>query len=183
MHLSGFYSTEEIKRVKAGQILYLGQLKKGGYELEDPGLPDENRQYPREESEEEKVEKEEKAEEARMAEETYYKESKKREEQLKKDRAVGKVELRTPEEAKAMTKKKAKFRADLKSEIEKLAQKHGMTGWAELIEMGQRRKIFHKGIVTWHTAMDWLIANPKDCKKFIELIKTDQEVAAEDIPF
>ena len=176
-------STEEIKRVKAGEILYLGQRKYGGYELDAPELPEENRQYPREESEEEKKDREEKAKEARIAEETYLKESKEREAQLKKDRAAGKVELRTPKEAKAITKKKAKFRADLKLEIEKLAQKHGLTKWAELIEMGQRRKIFHKGILTWHTAMDWLIANPDKCKEFKGLIKTDQKVAAEDIPF
>ena len=176
-------TTEEIRMVKAGKILYLGQQKNTKYQIEAPELPDENRQYPREESEEEKAEREEKAEEARIAEETYYKESKEREEQLKKDRADGKTRIKTTEERKAITKKKAKIRADLKEEIEKLAQKHGMTKWAELIEMGQRRKIFHKGIVTWHTAMDFLIANPDKCKVFKGLIKTDQEVAAEDLPF
>lgn len=176
-------TTEEIRMVKAGKILYLGQQKNAKYQIEAPGLPEENRQYPRVETDEEEKAREEKAKEAQIAEETYYKESKKREEQLKKDRAVGKTGIRTPEEAKAITKKKAKFRVDLKEEIEKLSKKHDFKSWTELIELGQRRKIFHKGIATWHTAMDWLTANPEDCKKFKEFIKTDQEVSDEDIPF
>jgi len=176
-------TAEEVGMVKAGKILYLWQQKNAEYQIEAPGLPDENDQYPREESEEEKADRKEKAEEARIAEETYYKESKEREEQLKKDREAGKTGIRTPEEAKAITKKKEKFRADLKGDIEKLAKKHGLNSWRELIELGRRYKIFGINVFSWHTAMDWLIANPGDVKIFKDKIKTDQEVAAEDLPF
>ena len=176
-------STEEIRRVMAGEILYLGQQKNAKYQIEAPGLPDENKQYPREESEEEKANREEKAKEAQEAEEVFQKESKAKAEQLKKDKAAGKTALKTAEETKAITAKKAKFRADLKKEIEEYAKKYGINQWADLIELGRRYKIFHKGIFTWHTAMDILVKDPEACKKFKGFVKTDQEIATEDLPF
>ena len=176
-------STEEIRRVMAGEILYLGQQKNAKYQIEAPGLPDENKAYPREESEEEKAAREEKAKEAQEAEAVYQKESKVKAEQLKKDKAAGKTALKTAEERKAITDKKAKFRAKLKKEIEEYAVKYGINKWSDLIELGRRYKIFHKEIFTWHTAMDILIANPDKCKEFKGYIKTDQEIATEDLPF
>jgi len=176
-------STEEIRRVMAGEILYLGQQKNAEYEIEVPGLPEENKVYPMEETEEEKAEREAKAKEAQEAEEIFIKESRAREEQLKKDRESGKEEIISKEERKAITEKKAKFRADLKKEIEEYAVKYGINKWADLIELGRRYKIFGINIFSWHTAMDWLIAYPEACKEFKEKIKTDQEIATDDIPF
>ena len=176
-------STEEIRRVMAGEILYLGQQKNAKYQIEAPGLPEENKAYPKEETEEEKAEKKERAKEAQEAEEIYQKESKAGAEQLKKDKAAGKTALKTAEERKIITEKKAKFRADLKKEIEEYAVKYGINKWADLIELGRRYEIFHKNIFSWHGAMDILVKDPEVVKKFKEKIKTDQEIATEDIPF
>ena len=176
-------STEEIRRVMAGEILYLGQQKNAKYQIEAPGLPDENKAYPREESEEEKADREEKAKEAHEAEKVFQKESRAREAQLKKDRVTGKKEWPTKEEAKAKHEKKVKSRADLKKEIEEYAVKYGINKWADLIELGRRYKIFHTDVYQWQGAMDILVKDPEACKKFKEKIKTDQEVATEDIPF
>ena len=149
-------STEEIKRVKAGQILYLGQKDGIRYEIDAPALPDANRAYTREETKEEVAAREERAREAKEAEDIYYKESKEREEKLKKEVAAGEHKLKTKEERLAITKKKKAFKED----IEKLAQKYNFKGWPDLIEMGQRRKIFSTGIVTPQGAMQYLYDHP-----------------------
>jgi len=176
-------STEEIRRVMAGEILYLGQQKNAQYEIEAPELPKENDAYVAEDTDEEIADQEEKAKEAQEAEETFYKESKAREAQLKKDKAEGKTALKTTEETKAITAKKAKIRADLKKDIEEHAVKYGINKWSEIIELGRRYEILHKGIFSWHTAMDFLVDHPTACKELKEKIKTDQEIATGDIPF
>jgi len=176
-------STEEIRRVMAGEILYLGQQKNAKYQIEAPGLPDENNAYPREDTEEEIADQKEKAKEAHEAEVIFQKESKAREAQLKKDQAAGKTTLKTTEERKAITAKNEKFRVDLKKDIEEYAVKYGINKWSDIIELGRRYKIFGINIFSWHTAMDWLVANPDRVKELKEFIKTDQEIATEDIPF
>lgn len=172
-------STEEIKRVKAGQILYLGQKDGIRYEIDAPALPDANRAYTREETKEEVAAREERAREAKEAEDLYYKESEEREKKLKKEIAAGEHKLKTKEERLAITKKKKAFKED----IEKLAQKYNFKGWPDLIEMGQRRKIFNAGTVTAQGAMQYLYDHPEKCKEFKKLIKTDQEITEDDIPF
>jgi len=176
-------SPEEIRRVMNKEILYLGQLKDGKYEIEVAELPDENNAYPREDTEEEIADQKEKAKEAHEAEVIFQKESKAREAQLKKDQAAGKTALKTTEERKAITEKKDKFKADLKKEIEEHAVKYGINKWSDIIELGRRYKIFGINIFSWHTAMDWLVANPTAYKELKDKIKTDQEIATEDIPF
>jgi len=176
-------SPEEIRRVMNNEILYLGQLKNGRYEIEAPELPDENAIYTRELTEEEEAEKAAKIAEKREAEKKFLEQQKLNEEQLKKDKAAGKTALKTTEERKEITAKNEKFRADLKKEIEEYAVKYGINKWSGIIELGRRYKIFGMNIFSWHTAMDWLIANPTACKELKEKIKTDQEVATEDIPF
>jgi len=167
----------------AGEILYLGQQKNAEYQIEAPGLPEENKAYPREETKEEKADREAKAKEAHEAEVIFQKESKAREEQLKKDRAEGKTKLLNAEQRKAITDQRVDLRAKLKKAIEEYAAKYGINKWRDLIELGQRYKIFHTGITSWHTAMDLLCDHPDKCLKFKEFIKTDQEIATGDIPF
>ena len=176
-------STEEIRRVMAGEILYLGQQKNAKYQIEAPELPDENKAYPVEDTEEEIAEQKEKQKEAHEAELIYQKESKVKAEQLKKDRAAGLTGLRSPEERKAITAQKEKLRSDLKKNIEEHAAKYGINKWSELIELGRRYKIFHTGIYTWHTALDLLIKDKEALKMFMEKVKTDQVIATGDIPF
>ena len=172
-------STEEIRRVMAGEILYLGQQKNAEYQIEAPGLPEENKAYPRELTVEEAAERTKKVADAAIAMTKTNEEMAAREEQLKKDRAEGKTALRTKEEVKAIAEKKL----ELKGVIEKLAKDNGITKWAELIEMGQRRKIFGAGTVTPQGALQYLFDHPKELEIFKGFIKTDQEVADEDIPF
>jgi len=176
-------SPEEIRRVMNNEILYLGQLKNGKYEIEAPGLPDANKVYPRELTEEEEEEKAAEIAKKREAEKVFLEQQKLNEEQLKKDKAAGKKGTRTPAEAKAFREKREKFEADLKKEIEEYAVEYGINKWADLIELGRRYKIFHEGIFTWHTALDELINHPEKVKEFKEKIKTDQEIATDDIPF
>jgi len=158
-------------------------LKNGRYEIEAPELPDENAIYTRELTEEEEAVKAAEIAEKREAEKEFLEQQKLNEEQLKKDKAAGKTALKTTEERKEITAKNEKFRADLKKEIEEYAVKYGINKWSGIIELGRRYKIFGMNIFSWHTAMDWLIANPTACKELKEKIKTDQEIATDDIPF
>ena len=175
-------STEEIKRVKAGQILYLGQQKDGEYVLEDPELPDENRAYTREETKEEIAIREAQAKEAGEAEAVFIKESREREEQLKKDRAAGKTRIKTKEEVKVIQAKKAK----LKTDIEALAKEHGIMAWNRLIEIGRDAKIFSEGVFTAQSALQVLFDHPKKHAEFVQQImkvKKPEDSIAQDIAF
>jgi len=177
-------SVEEIRRVMAGEILYLGQLKKGKeYQLEAPGPQEGQPPVIEAETDEEMADRKEKQKEAHEAELIFQKESKVRAEQLKKDRAAGLTGMRSPEERKAITAQKAKLRDDLKKKIEEYAAKYGINKWSDLIELGRRYKIFHTGIYSWHTALDLLIKDKEAFKMLMEKIKTDQVIATGDIPF
>ena len=96
-------STEEIKRVKKGEILYLGQ--NAHYELEAPGLPKENKAYVPQETEEEiearLIEASRKAE-ALVAE---YDELEARKVELKKQIEKGQHNIKSYKEAKVITQK------------------------------------------------------------------------------
>lgn len=99
-------STEEIRRVISGEILYLGQQKNKQFELEAPELPLANRAYVTEETEEETKAREEKAikDQENLVKE--YEESKAREAQLKKEVEEGKHKLKSYKEVNTKYKKK-----------------------------------------------------------------------------
>jgi len=98
-------SAEEIKRVKKGEILYLGQRKDGEYELEAPGLPIENRAYVAQETEEEVITREAEAAKKKEALLKEYEESKAKTAQLEKEIEEGKHDLKPYKDAKVIYKK------------------------------------------------------------------------------
>jgi len=96
-------SAEEIKSVKRGEVLYLGQNVH--YELEAPGLPKENKAYVPQETEEEIETRQ--AEAARKAEALVkeYDELEARKVELKKQIEEGKHNIKSYQEAKVITQK------------------------------------------------------------------------------
>jgi len=105
-------STEEIRRVIAGEILYLGQRKDSQYELEATELPPINKAYVPQETEEEIEARQ--AEAARKAEALVkeYDELEARKAELKKQIEGGKHDLKPYREAKAIYEKEKEDKID-----------------------------------------------------------------------
>ena len=172
-------SAEDVKKVIDGEILYLGQKKAGKYELEStaPAMAKENGEIAEETDEEEaaRLEKAKADQEARIKE---YKELDERQAILKKEIEEGKHDIRTPEEAKKIKAAKEKKIA----ELETTAKVYKIFDWAGIIEIGERYKIFPKGLHK-SQAQTFVIDHPDKYDELFEKIKTDQEVSTEDIPF
>jgi len=94
-------STEEIKRVKKGEILYLGQ--NAHYELDTARLPKENKAYVPQETEEETKAREAEAAKKKEALLKEYEESKAKTAQLEKEIEEGKHDIKTYKEAKVIS--------------------------------------------------------------------------------
>jgi len=170
-------SVEEIRRVSAGEILYLGQKKNGQYELEAPELPLANGAYVVEETEEEEAIREVRAVKEQEAVVKDIEESKTREADLQKAREAGKTSIRTPAEIKKILEKKEALLA----EIVKVAKENDVNTWGEIVDVGARHKIYPEGLVS--SQVKTLIIDHPD--KYIDLIlaiKTDQKITDEDIP-
>ncbi len=151
-------STEEIRRVIAGEILYLGQLKDGVYQLEAPELPLANRAYVAEETDEEEAAREEKIKEAKKAESKEIKEGRAREAQLKKDREEGKGKLKSYKESKTIYKKRVEEEDKILQAISKKAQKAGIDSFEGLVDFALDRGII-KTKLTEHIARRVLATN------------------------
>jgi len=170
-------STEEIRRVIAGEILYLGQLKDGVYKLEAPELPKANDAYVAEETDEE--EKAREAETAKKEEEAAKEinESRNREAELKKKRDAGETGIRTPSEAKKIAEEKeAKI-----AEIEKVARAYKVNEWPEIIEIGERYNILPEGLSA-SQAKTFICDHPEKYAALWEAIKGNQETTNEELP-
>lgn len=171
-------STEEIRRVISGEILYLGQKRNKQYELETTEPTEANRVYIEEETEEETKTRKEKAIKNQEAESKEIKESKEREAELKKKRDAGESEIRTKEEAKKIKEAKDKKIA----EIQKVASAYKIFTWREILELGIRYKIFPKGTVG--SQAKTIICDHQDKYDALwEAIKGDMEITEDDIPF
>ena len=170
-------STEEIRRVISGEILYLGQQKDGQFELEAPELPLANGAYAVEETDEEEAEREARL---KAKQEALIKEneaSKEQQAKLKQEIAEGKHMIKTPEEVKKILEaKRAKI-----AELDKIARAYKVNDWEDIIDIGVRHKIFFDGIMTGQ-AKTYICDHPEAYDALLEAIKTDQEVTAEDIP-
>ena len=170
-------SVEEIRRVAAGEILYLGQLKNGQYELEATELPLANQVVTVMDTEEEIAAREEKATESQEALKKEYEELDKRQAELKKQIEEGKSFIKTPEEIKKVTEeKKAKV-----EEIQTMARAYKINTWGEIIDIGERHKIFPLGLVA-SQAKTFITDHPDKYDALLEAIKTDQEITEDDIP-
>lgn len=172
-------STEEIRRVMAGEVLYLGQRKKGKYELEtiEPVLIEENGETDGE-TEEKEAAREEKAKADQEARKKEYAEMDERQAELKKKIEAGESEIRTPEE----TKKIRATREKLISDIEKVAKKFKIDTWAGIIEIGERYKIFTIGLKK-SQAQTFICDHPDKYKELQKAIEGDQVINEDDIPF
>lgn len=134
-------SIEEIRRVVAGEILYLGQRRAGQYELESEG-PAEGKDngIVEPETEEEAKERDQKAAEAKEQTKKDYEESKANETKLKKEREEGKHKVKSYQESKTIYKKKQEERAQIKAELKredidetmKMFEPSGLTTWNEI---------------------------------------------------
>jgi hypothetical protein len=200
-------SLEEIRRVAAGEILYLGQ-RKGEYEMETPDISkqveDEREIVTQGElEEEEKKEAEErgisveelremkKTEEA-ATEETEkeslkkdIEESRAREAQLKKDHEEGKDKIKSYKESKTIYKKRVEEEDKILQAISKKAQKAGIDSFEGLVNFALDQGIF-KTQLTEHLATRVLATN-KDVgdrliKALEELSKSKEEMPKEEIP-
>ncbi len=198
-------SLEEIRRVAAGEILYLGQ-RKGEYEIESPDMSkqveDEREVVTQEElEEEEKKEAEERGisvEELRemrkiekvATEETEKKDLKKdieesraREDQLKKDREEEKGKLKSYGESKTIYKKRIEEETKVLEVISKKAQEAGIISFEKLVNFAVDQGIFQTRL-SEHLATRILVTN-KDIrdrlsKTLEELSKSKKEMPKED---
>lgn len=177
-------STEEIRRVMAGEILYLGQLKNKEYELETAGPAEgkEDDAVVEPETEEEAKLRETKEAEQGEALKEDIEESRAREAQLKKDREGGKDKLKTYKESKTIYKKRVEEENKVLEVISKKAQEAGIDSFEELVNFALDRGIF-KTQLTEHLATRVLATN-KDVGdrllKALEEISESKEGAKEE---
>ncbi len=175
-------STEEIRRVIAGEILYLGQLKDGVYQLEAPELPLANRRM---DTEEEAIAREEKIKKSQEEEKKYWEKSEKRQEIFEKEKAEGKHKLKSYKESKIIYKERVKEENKILEVISKKAQEAGIDSFEGLVNFALEQGIF-KTQLTEHLATRVLATN-KDVgdrllKALEELSKSKEETTKEEMP-
>ena len=181
-------TAKQLQKLVEGQKLFYGQDKQ--YEIEAPKPEDDiNPAFDSKEDGavivEETVEAtdEETAEREALAEqkqEELVKENEainERQDDLETARALGKTSIRTPEEVKKIFEAKQVKIAG----IETTARAYKINTWAEIIDIGVRHKIFFDGIVA-SQAKSHISDHPEAYDALLVAIKTDQEVAPEDIP-
>lgn len=173
-------STEEIRRVISGEILYLGQERDSQYELEatDPAKAKENGEVIAEETEKEIAAREALAMKKQDDLIKEYEEVKAREAELKKQVEAGEHKLRTKEEKQEIVEQKETKIADL----ETTARAYKVNTWGEIIDIGERHNVFPKGFKK-SQAKTFISDHPDKYDALLEAIKTDQEIADGDIPF
>jgi len=182
----------EIKKIREGQTLFLGQ--KRIYQL--PDIPDENpksdsekegavigepepeKEIKKEEEKEAKVQKKkEKTEKQDLKKDI--EESRAREAQLKKDHEEGKDKLKSYQESKAIYKEK-------KEKLDKMFQtfnKAGLDTWKEIAWFACKADVKEPGSPI-EDLKRTLLDNPDAVEKIIEMVKSEEEheTADEDIP-
>lgn len=135
---------------------------------------------------EEETEEDIKAREAKEAEEEKakqealtkeYKETNKEQAELKKQIEAGKHNIRTPEEIKAKLEKRNK----ILDEVQTVARIYKVNTWGDIIDVGERHKVFPKGLVA-SQVKTMIVDHPDKCEALKEAFKTDQEISDEDLP-
>lgn len=192
-------STEEIRRVMSGEILYLGQQRGKRYELEatDPSKQEGRREIitQKDLEEEEKKEAEErgvsveelretkKIEEA-ATEETEreyskkeYDKSKEAEAELEKERAEGKHKIKSYQESKTIYKKKQEEKSKLLSEekdilelISARAKDAGIDSFKELMDFAVEKGIFQTPLAE-NLARKVLVSNKEVISRLFKAFK------------
>lgn len=181
-------STEEIRRVISGEILYLGQQRGKEYELETIGpAKGKEDEVVIEETEEEtkarEVEEVKQENERKEALKKEYDESKTREAQLKKDSEEGKDKIKSYGEAKTIYKKKKEEEKEILTAISEKAQNAGIISFEKLVDFAVDQGIF-KTFLTEHLATRVLATNKRIRESLLkaleELSKSKEEVPKED---
>jgi len=153
-------STEEIRRVISGEILYLGQQRNKKYELETTGpakgKEDDTVIEPDTEEEAKKRETEEIEREEALKKD--YEESKTQEAQLKKDHEEGKDKLKSYKESKTIYKKRVEEENEILQAISEKAQEAGIDSFKELVNFAVDQGIFQTQL-TEHLATRVLVTN------------------------
>ena len=179
-------TVKQLKEIREGQKA--GYRSDRRYEIEAP-KEDKNSAYDSKKDGaviEEETEKEAKAREAKEAEQEKakqealqkeYKETKEREAELKKQIEAGKTSIRTPEEAQ----KKADNRKAIIAEVETVARAYKVNTWGEIVDVGERHKVFPEGLVA-SQVKTLIVDHPDKCEALKQAIKEDQEITNEDIP-
>ena len=175
-------TAKELTELQKGQKVFAGQNRQ--YEIEAP-KDDINPVYDskedgaviEEETEEDVKAREEKEAEKKEEVAKEIQESRDREADLKKAKEAGKTSLRTPEEVK----KKTEERKAVIVEVERVARAYKVNTWGEIIAIGERYKIFPEGLVA-SQAKTFVFDHPEQRAILLQAIKTDQEIAPEDMP-
>jgi len=177
---------EEAMRIREGQNIYVGQQKR--YEIEAPGEDinpvhdsKEDGAVIEEETEEDIQEREaieaDQAEAKQEALKKEYEDSKKQQAKLKKEIEEGKHNIKTPAEIKA----KLEVKNAILENIVKVAKENNVLNWGDIIEIGERYKIFPVGLFA-SQVKTMVVDHPEKLQALLEVIKSDQEVTQEDLP-
>ncbi len=97
--------------------------------------------------------------------------------ELKKEIEAGQHNIKTPAEIKAKLEK----RNAILENIVKVAKENDALNWADIIAIGERYKIFPVGLVA-SQVKTIVVDHPDKLLALLHVIKTDQEVAPEDLP-
>ncbi|MBA7553144.1 hypothetical protein ES705_45731 [subsurface metagenome] len=153
-------STEEIRRVISGEILYLGQQRGKEYELEatEPARGKEDDSLIEPDTEEETKLKETEEIERKEALKKDFEESKVREDQLRKAHEEGKDKLKSYKESKTIYKKRVEEENKILEVISKKAQEAGIDSFEGLVNFALEQGIF-KTQLTEHLATRVLATN------------------------
>jgi hypothetical protein len=175
-------STEEIRRVMSGEILYLGQQRGKEYELEatEPAKGKEDDTAIEPDTEEEAKLKETEEIGRKEALKKDFEESKSREVRLKRDHEEGKDKLKSYKESKTIYKRRVEEENEILLAISKKSEEAGIDSFEEMIKFAVEQGIF-KTQLTEHLATRVLLTN-KDVRE--RLLKALEEVnkPKEEIP-
>ena len=177
---------EYAQKIREGENIYMMQKKR--FEIEAPveyGNPAHDNKEDGavivEETEDDVKERETvEAEQAKAKQEALIKENEDieiRRAELKKEIEAGKHNIRTPAEIKAKLEKRNKILED----IVKIAKENDILNWRDIIEIGERYKIFPAGLVA-SQVKTIVVDHPDKLVALLEVIKNDQEITAEDLP-
>ena len=173
------------QRIREGENIFMMQKKR--YEIEAPieygnpvydnkkdGAIIEKETEKEAKTREAKEAKQEKAKQEALTKE--YEETNKKQTELKKQIEAGKHNTRTPEEIKAKLEKRNK----ILDEVQTVARAYKVNTWGEIVDVGERHKVFPGGLVT--SQVKTLIVDHLDkCEALKEAFKKDSEITDEDL--
>ena len=165
---------EYAQKIRDGESVFVGQKKQ--YEIEAP-IEYGNPAYDSKKDGAVIVEDDELGDLDKEKDLKEIQESKTRESELQKAREAGKTSLRTPAEIKKILEKKEALLA----EIVKVAKENNINTWGEIVDIGERHKVYPAGLVA-SQVKTIIVDHPDKLKALIEAIRNDETITDEDIP-